>query len=207
MPALLEPQMTVAATAFPALCASKNSRLILVCGPRRAMATSLAVGAPMLEMIIFAAAANAGTVAVPSQPTDFGVRALGGAQRQAATAATYPAGRVDLQRAVSVGGQWGRVTSTARSAARNRAVGGVRNSYHLVGRAIDIARRAGVSHRQIEAAYRNAGFTLVESLDEGDHSHFAFGTAGPRLSVASSSSASAGGTSWRVVTAPRASAR
>jgi hypothetical protein len=28
--------------------------------------------------------------------------------------------------------------------------------------------------QQIKAAYENAGYKLIESLDEGDHSHFAF---------------------------------
>ena len=76
--------------------------------------------------------------------------------------------------AVSVGRGWGTVTSTHRSPEHNRRVGGARNSHHLRGRAIDIARRPGVTHRQIEAAYRKAGYRLIESLDEGDHSHFAF---------------------------------
>jgi hypothetical protein len=76
---------------------------------------------------------------------------------------------------------FGVVTSTWRSVEHNRAVGGVPNSYHLQGRAIDIARRPGVTHRQIEAAFRTAGYNLIESLDEGDHSHFAFGTANARV--------------------------
>ena len=76
-----------------------------------------------------------------------------------------------------IGAHWGRVTSTYRSPAHNRRVGGVANSYHLSNRAIDIARRPGVSHSQIAAAYRNAGYSLAESLDEGDHSHFAFAPA------------------------------
>lgn len=71
---------------------------------------------------------------------------------------------------------YGTVTSIRRSVARNRAVGGVANSYHLQGRAIDIVRKPGVTHRQLTAALEAAGFTLIESLDEGDHSHFAFGT-------------------------------
>lgn len=69
---------------------------------------------------------------------------------------------------------YGVVTSTFRTVAHNRAVGGVPNSYHLLDRAIDIARRPGITHRQIEWALRKAGFNLVESLDEVDHSHFAF---------------------------------
>ncbi len=77
--------------------------------------------------------------------------------------------------AVRIAGAFGVITSGWRSVEHNRAVGGVSNSYHLHGRAIDIARRPGVTHRQIDAALRKAGYNLIESLDEGDHSHFAFG--------------------------------
>lgn len=80
-----------------------------------------------------------------------------------------------LNAAASIGSRWGIVTSTHRTPQRNRLVGGAPNSFHLTGRAIDIARRPGVRHAHIEASYRKAGFVLVESLDEGDHSHFAFG--------------------------------
>ena len=73
-------------------------------------------------------------------------------------------------------GRLGVVTSTYRSVAHNRAVGGVANSFHLSGRAIDIARRPGVTHAQIAAALKQAGYAMIESLDEGDHSHFAFAT-------------------------------
>jgi hypothetical protein len=78
---------------------------------------------------------------------------------------------------------YGLVTSTFRSVAHNKAVGGVADSYHLLGRAIDIVRRPGVTHQQIEAALKRAGYSLIESLDEIDHSHFAF------AAVASSASA------------------
>jgi len=73
---------------------------------------------------------------------------------------------------------YGTVTSTFRTVAHNRAVGGVPNSYHLLDRAIDLARRPGITHRQIEAALLRAGYNLVESLDEHDHSHFAFASVG-----------------------------
>ena len=75
---------------------------------------------------------------------------------------------------------YGVVTSTFRTPAHNKAVGGVPNSYHLVDQAIDVARRPGISHFQIEAALKRAGYRLVESLDERDHSHFAFA---PAISV------------------------
>ena len=80
--------------------------------------------------------------------------------------------------AVDLGAKWGVVTSVRRSPERNRAVGGAENSFHLYGRAIDIARRPGVRHAEIDLAYRKAGYVLIESLDEGDHSHFAFGLIG-----------------------------
>ena len=38
-----------------------------------------------------------------------------------------------------------------------------------------VVRRRDVSHWEVAAALRQAGFHLIESLDEGDHSHFAFG--------------------------------
>ena len=74
-------------------------------------------------------------------------------------------------------------------------------------RAIDIARRPGVSHAQIAAAYRNAGYSLAESLDEGDHSHFAFGPPkrhGPQPQMVSVQSGEK--TEWRIVYAPPSSA-
>jgi hypothetical protein len=82
--------------------------------------------------------------------------------------------RFDLATAVAVASRLGRVTSSYRSPQRNRAVGGVPNSYHLRGRAIDVVRRPGVRHSDLEGILRGAGFHLLESLDEGDHSHFAF---------------------------------
>jgi hypothetical protein len=69
---------------------------------------------------------------------------------------------------------FGRVTSMKRTPERNKKVGGAKNSYHLRGQAIDIARGKGVTHKEIEAEYRRRGYKIIESLDEGDHSHFAF---------------------------------
>jgi hypothetical protein len=117
-------------------------------------------------------------------------------------------GGVNLRAAAALGSEWGRVTSTIRSVAHNRAVGGVANSWHLSGRAIDIARRPGVTHAMIAAAYRNAGYDLIESLDEGDHSHFAFGWGAHRepgrpVQQAGTSAA----TQWRIVTVASAALR
>jgi hypothetical protein len=116
---------------------------------------------------------------------------------------------VDLRAVASLGSAWGRVTSTIRSVAHNRAVGGVSNSWHLSGRAVDIARRPGVTHAQIAAAFRNAGYYLIESLDEGDHSHFAFGGGGGYVSPARTvrSASSSPSTQWKIVTAASAAFR
>ncbi|GAA3999163.1 D-Ala-D-Ala carboxypeptidase family metallohydrolase [Sphingomonas humi] len=81
---------------------------------------------------------------------------------------------------------YGTPTSAWRSVAHNRQVGGMPNSYHLQGYAIDVQRRAGVPHLALDAALRRAGYVLLESLDEGDHSHFAFvgGRSAPRPVIA-----------------------
>lgn len=70
--------------------------------------------------------------------------------------------------------QFGRVTSIKRTPERNKKVGGVANSHHLTGRAIDIARGKDVSHADIVAEYKRRGFNIIEALDEGDHTHLAF---------------------------------
>jgi hypothetical protein len=179
--------------------------------------TRFAIG---LVLVMGASAANA-------QATDFGIRTVDGRRAVVEVAVHQKAGTMDsatvqaavarepagsaaswapigggsgnLSSAARLGGSWGRVTSTLRSPAHNRAVGGVPNSYHLRGRAIDIARRPGVTHAMIAAAFRNAGYRLVESLDEGDHSHFAFAWGGPTHAVASLPDKSEL-TKWGVVT-------
>lgn len=143
--------------------------------------------------------------------TDFGIRSVPGATANlvedvGSVKKRSPEKIVPFDQAsvVHLGLRWGRVTSTRRTAERNRAVGGAPNSHHLRGRAIDIARGPGVRHSQIEAAYRRAGYYLIESLDEGDHSHFAFGTAAARVnSKASQIGRVDPFKGWRIVSAPR----
>jgi len=155
-----------------------------------------------------------GTAAAAAD-TDFGIRELGKPVKRASsepppagTWALGPSGRaVSMGDVRQIGANWGQVTSMHRSPAHNRRVGGVANSYHLSNRAIDIARRPGVSHNQIAAAYRNAGYSLAESLDEGDHSHFAFGppkSHGPQPQMVTVQSGEK--TEWRIVYAPPSSA-
>lgn len=118
-------------------------------------------------------------------PTDFGVREISQPSHgfkampmPKAIITPVMGAAFDMSAASALGARYGIVTSTYRSPAHNRRVGGVPNSHHLRNRAIDIARRPGVRHHQIAAAYRAAGYRLIESLDEGDHSHFAFAGSG-----------------------------
>ena len=169
----------------------------------------------MLRAGIFAILLATGSAATAAE-TDFGIREVGKAPRASSTSSEpLPAGTwgmptnsggksVDMGSVKQIGAQWGQVTSTYRSPAHNRRVGGVANSYHLSNRAIDIARRPGISHGQIAAAYRNAGYSLAESLDEGDHSHFAFGAPKRRVGTQARMVAVQSGekTEWRIVYAP-----
>lgn len=71
-----------------------------------------------------------------------------------------------------------RVTSGARTPARNAAVGGATNSLHLSDRARDIAKTPGMSLGTIKAAFEAQGVRLTELLDEGDHFHVGWGGKG-----------------------------
>ena len=120
----------------------------------------------MLRFSISIALLCAASAAQAGSPTNFGVREFGkswdspsrpeatpAVLNRAASPATIPgilgrdlpSSRIDLSSVARIGGQWGRVTSMRRSAERNRRVGGVANSYHLSGQAVDIARRPGVT--------------------------------------------------------------
>jgi hypothetical protein len=158
-----------------------------------------------------------GTAAAAGE-TNWGVREVGSLPRAAEEPALAgmwaleksPGRSVDMGNVRQIGSNWGQVTSTYRSPAHNRRVGGVANRYHIRNRAIDIARRPGVSHAQIAAAFRNAGYSLAESLDEGDHSHFAFGPPkryAPRAQAQMVAVKSGEKTEWRVVYAPPSSER
>lgn len=65
-----------------------------------------------------------------------------------------------------------RITSTRRSAEHNAAVGGVPNSRHLTGDAVDFIPPAGMTRTQAEAAIRARDPHPKELLDEGDHVHY-----------------------------------
>lgn len=118
-------------------------------------------------------------IAIGTVPeTDFGIRPVRSevpTARLIVQAKPHSAGSFSLPAAASFVGQFGRVTSLKRTPERNRRVGGVANSWHLHGRAVDVVRSPGVSHASLSAALRRQGYHLIEALDEGDHSHFAFG--------------------------------
>ncbi len=115
--------------------------------------------------------------------------ALADQGRSPTTNSTLSVGSAQASSAARIASAYGTITSMHRSAAHNRAVGGVPNSYHLQGRAIDIVRKPGVTHRQIAASLTAAGFTLIESLDAGSHSHFAFAAPAAASQAALSSQA------------------
>lgn len=62
------------------------------------------------------------------------------------------------------------VTSTKRSQARNKAVGGVANSYHLTGRARDSVPPKGMSMSEYARKLRALN-PEYEVINEGDHVH------------------------------------
>lgn len=60
-----------------------------------------------------------------------------------------------------------RITGGARTPERNRAVGGVANSMHLNGQAVDFVLPAGTSFGQFKAMLNASGFQYTELLNEG----------------------------------------
>jgi hypothetical protein len=126
--------------------------------------------------IALCAGTCASAAPLPQRPVEHGATSLHALART-----------LDIQLAARLVSRLGTVSSMFRSREHNRAVGGAPNSYHLIGRAIDVARRAHVKHADLHATLAAAGFNIIESLDEGDHSHFAFGprnSARPNLAVA-----------------------
>lgn len=72
----------------------------------------------------------------------------------------------------------GTPTSGFRTEQHNRDVGGVPNSFHTKGQALDIAKTAGMTLDKIVKAFEAQGVKLIEKLDEGDHFHVAWSKRG-----------------------------
>lgn len=70
------------------------------------------------------------------------------------------------------------VSSGLRSVADNARVGGVTNSYHMKGQALDLVPTGGQGmgglYNDIKASLLSAGIKPIELLNEGDHVHVAF---------------------------------
>lgn len=66
------------------------------------------------------------------------------------------------------------ITSGRRSPARNQAVGGAPNSFHLRGQAFDLTPAPGQSMADLERTLRASGMPFAELINEGDHIHVAW---------------------------------
>jgi hypothetical protein len=81
-----------------------------------------------------------------------------------------------------------RITSTTRTPQRNAQVGGVPNSRHLSGEAVDLTPRPGQSMAQLAQEARQR-FPGARVINEGDHVHVQWGAGGrggaPRPAAAS----------------------
>lgn len=70
------------------------------------------------------------------------------------------------------------ITSGQRSPQHNAAVGGVPNSQHIAGNALDFTKAPGVTLAAVKQHFAEQGVNLTEAIDEGDHIHIAWGPKG-----------------------------
>lgn len=70
------------------------------------------------------------------------------------------------------------ITSGTRTPAHNAEVGGVANSQHLDGHALDIVLPKGTTPAQVKAYLTASGIKPTEFINEGDHLHVAWGPKG-----------------------------
>lgn len=84
---------------------------------------------------------------------------------------------VNLTQAKNFGSRFGTVTNTKRGPGdyerlKKAGYNPAKNSLHNTGQGLDIARKRGVTHAQIVAEYKTAGYVLLPGTkDEGNHSH------------------------------------
>lgn len=99
---------------------------------------------------------------------DGSVQAVGGAQSDVGVPG-QSIGGLDIARDAQQFSSLGiPVSSTLRSGDKNREVGGVANSYHLTGEAIDVAPQSAEQKQQAQQYWRSRGYQVI---DEGDHLH------------------------------------
>lgn len=67
------------------------------------------------------------------------------------------------------------ISSGQRTPAHNAAVGGVPNSMHIPGQAVDFVLPKGMSFDQVKQQFAAAGVPTTELLNEGDHVHWGWG--------------------------------
>ena len=70
------------------------------------------------------------------------------------------------------------ITSGTRTAEHNQEVGGVPNSQHLSGKAVDIVLPKGTSFSEFKGQLLQSGVKPTELINEGDHIHVAWGPKG-----------------------------
>ncbi len=68
------------------------------------------------------------------------------------------------------------ITSGTRTPEENAQVGGVENSNHLTGNAMDFVLPEGMTFKDVEARLKEGRFNVKELIDEGDHVHVAWET-------------------------------
>lgn len=76
------------------------------------------------------------------------------------------------------------VTSGQRTPQHNAEVGGVPNSQHIPGQAIDFVIPKGSTFAEVKAKLAEKGLPVSELIDEGDHVHWAWGNKGAAKYVA-----------------------
>jgi len=70
------------------------------------------------------------------------------------------------------------ITSQQRTPEHNAEVGGVPNSQHIPGQAIDFVLPKGTTFAQVKATMAAHGLPTTELINEGDHVHWAWGAKG-----------------------------
>lgn len=86
-----------------------------------------------------------------------------------------PLQEADAQAAVKLLFPDATITSGARTPEHNAAVGGVPNSMHLAGQALDFTLPNGMTSNDVRAALQSKGLPVTEFLDEGTHIHWGWG--------------------------------